>query len=287
MKTAELVLPFRAELGEGINLFPDGYMRWVDLPHGRVYLWDGKVNHLVRDFGFEISKVLPWKNGMVVLDHTAVLLIDNMGNEVERINLHDATSHLRCSDGIVLPNGELLLGILDRDLSPGRGRFIRIHRDRSIETLVDKTTISNGVALLAGADRIAWVDSPTGEIQVFNYETRSGVLSGPNPYAYFPTDQGLIDGICADAEGGIWAALWRGSGVAHFGPNGKLHEVIKFSSPNVTSCSFDSNNDLLITTGTATLSPEQLEVHPGAGGLWRIPSKDHGATRLPIFISDL
>ena len=29
------------------------------------------------------------------------------------------------------------------------------------------------------------------------------------------------------------------------------------------------------------------QVHPGAGGLWRIPSKDHGATRLPIFISDL
>ena len=41
MITPKILLPFRAELGEGMNLFPDGEMRWVDLPRGDAFIWDG------------------------------------------------------------------------------------------------------------------------------------------------------------------------------------------------------------------------------------------------------
>ena len=43
---AELVLASKATLGEGMNLFPDGRMRWVDLPNGLSYIWDGTSNEL-------------------------------------------------------------------------------------------------------------------------------------------------------------------------------------------------------------------------------------------------
>jgi len=285
MITPEILLPFRAELGEGMNLFPDGEMRWVDLPRGDAFIWDGSFNRLWRHFDHEISKVLPWQYGSVVLGQTAVLLIDFHGDEVERIELHEASTNLRCSDGMVLPNGELLFGILDRELTPHRGRLVHINKNREITTIVDKTSISNGITLLSDGFRVAWVDSPKKTIEVFDFE--NGKLSSPRTFAALPEGMGLIDGMCADADGGIWAALWNGSGIAHFDENGRLVEQIKFAAPNVTSCGFDAHDNLLITTGTATLSEEEIESSPGVGGLWIIPASQHETSRARSFVAQL
>jgi sugar lactone lactonase YvrE len=281
--TPEIVLPFRAELGEGMNIFPDGKMRWVDLPRGKAYIWNGKENQLWKQFDHEISKVLPWLHGSVVLGQTAVLLVDSEGNEVEQIGLHEASTNLRCSDGMVLPNGELLFGILDRELTPYRGRLIHVNLKREIKTIVDKTSISNGITLLSDGVRVAWVDSPRKTIEVFDFENQG--LSSPRTFAVLPDGMGLIDGMCADADGGIWAALWNGTGIAHFDFNGNLVEHIKFAAPNVTSCGFDAEDNLLITTGTATLSSEDIERFPGAGSLWSIPASQHGTTRARTFVA--
>lgn len=283
----DILLPWRAELGEGINLFPDGEMRWVDLPRGTCYIWDGKKNRKFSEFGMEVSKVLPWKNGSLALAQTAIIFLNDSGIEVDRIELHDTASHLRCSDGLVLPNGELLLGILDRDLAPHRGRLIRVHQDRTIETIVDKTTISNGITLLADGKRIAWADSPKKEIEIFEFDLARNTLSSPVSYARLPDDAGLIDGMCADSDGGIWAALWRGSGVAHFDASGRLDEIYTFAAPNVTSCGFDRENNLLLTTGTATLTEADLQRFPGAGSLWQIPAAEHGTSGTAIHVSTL
>jgi sugar lactone lactonase YvrE len=277
MIVPEVVFSFRAELGEGMNLFPDGKMRWVDLPRGDAYIWDGERNLLWKHFDFEISKILPWRHGSVVLGQTAVLLIDLQGNEVERIELHESSTNLRCSDGMVLPNGELLFGILDRELAPHCGRLIHINHMREIRTIVDKTSISNGITLLSDGVRVAWVDSPRKTIEVFDFDNEK--LSSPRTFAVLPDGMGLIDGMCADADGGIWAALWNGSGIAHFDCDGNLVEHIKFASPNVTSCGFDAHNNLLITTGTATLTDDEIARFPGAGALWLIPASQHGTSR--------
>ena len=283
----ELLISTRAELGEGINIFPNGNMRWVDLPHGVVYEWDGHENRTLYHRNFEISKILPWIHGSIILNHTAVILIDHEGDEVERIHLHDSSSNLRCSDGLVLPNGEIMVGILDRDLAPHRGRLIRIKRDRTIETIVENTSISNGITLLNGGHNIAWVDSPKKKIEVFDFDFQSGAIANQRDFASLEVQEGLIDGMCADAEGGIWAALWRGSGIAHFWPDGSFDRLISFASPNVTSCAFDREDNLMITTGTATLSDDELDAYPGAGGVWKISHQEHGTKRAPLNISTL
>lgn len=284
---AELIFHYRAELGEGMNLFPDGLMRWVDLPSGSSFIWDGTKNHTWHKFPFEISKILPWKNGAAVLGQPGVLLIDSQGNEVERIQLNEPGSNLRCSDGVVLPNGELLLGILDADLTPHLGRLVHIRHDRSVKTIVDRTSISNGVTLLADGVHIAWADSPKKIIEVFEFDYDRSELSPPKHHADLPDGNGLIDGMCADSEGGIWAALWKGSGVAHFDSTGKCVEVINFESPNVTSCAFDASDDLILTTGTATLSEVEISRYQGAGGLWRIRRSDHGVRGAKVHIATL
>jgi sugar lactone lactonase YvrE len=285
MMKPRLIYPFRAELGEGMHLFPDGDMRWVDLPNGRAYRWDSKGNHLWHTQREELSKVLPWCNGTILLSQTAIIFLNQENIEVERIKLHDEASNLRCSDSMVLPNGELLVGILDRDLTPNRSKLIQVKLDRSIVEIVPVASISNGIALLANGEQIVWADSPRKELEIFDFDQSTGSVSGRRTFAKLPDNIGLIDGICADASGGVWAALWAGSGVAYFDARGVLVEVVNFEAPNVTSCAFDNQDNLLITTGTATLTNEELERFPGAGGLWMIPQQEHGARRAPTFIA--
>jgi sugar lactone lactonase YvrE len=280
-----LLYEIRAELGEGMHLFPDGDMRWVDLPNGLAYRWDGRTNHLWHSQKEELSKVLPWCNGTILLSQTAIIFLNQENNEVERINLHDEASNLRCSDSMVLPNGEMLVGILDRDLAPNKSKLIQVKLDRSIVEIVSLASISNGIVLLADGQRIVWADSPRKELEAFDFDPTTGAVSGRRTFAKLPENMGLIDGICADASGGVWAALWAGSGVAHFDGEGELVEVIRFDAPNVTSCAFDREDNLLITTGTATLSEEELDRFPGAGGLWMISQKEHGARRAPTYIA--
>lgn len=280
---AELVLASKATLGEGINLFPDGRMRWVDIPNGLSYIWDGTSNELWHSQREELSKVLPWRDGSILLSQTAIIFLDQTNNEVERIDLHNQESNLRCSDAVVLPNGEILVGILDRDLTPNRSRLIQVKLDRSIIEIVSIASISNGITILADGKTVAWADSPRKEIEIFDFDINSGVVSNRRPFAKLPDGIGLVDGMCADKDGGVWAALWAGSGVAHFDNSGDLNEVVRFDSPNVTSCAFDRDENLIITTGTATLSSDQLEGYPGAGGLWKIPKTEHGTGSAPLF----
>ena len=280
-----LLYETRAELGEGMHLFPDGHMRWVDLPNGLAYRWDGNTNQLWHSQKEELSKVLPWCNGTILLSQTAIIFLNQENNEVERINLHDEASNLRCSDSMVLPNGEMLVGILDRDLTPNKSKLIQVKLDRSIVEIVSLASISNGIALLADGKRVVWTDSPRKELEVFDFDPITGAVGGRRTFAKLPENMGLIDGICADANGGVWAALWAGSGVAHFDGEGELVEVIRFEAPNVTSCAFDREDNLLITTGTATLTEEELRRFPGAGGLWMIPQIEHGARRAPTYVA--
>jgi sugar lactone lactonase YvrE len=280
---ANLVLPFSAELGEGMNLFPDGTMRWVDLPNGRGYIWDGAANRDWFSYPFEISKVLPWQSGSIIMGQTAIIFIDDAGVELERIVLHEKSSNLRCSDSLVLPTGELLVGILDRDLTPNKSRLIKVNLDRSIEVIVEVASISNGITLLPDGERVVWTDSPRKELEVF--DLRDGKLSARRNFASLPDGIGLADGICADRDGGIWAALWAGGGVAHFDSAGRLDEIIRFDAPNVTSCAFDREDNLIITTGTATLTDEDLARFPGAGGLWQISNSEIGTGGAPIQIA--
>lgn len=285
MTSAELILPIRAELGEGMTLFPDGKMRWVDLPNGKSYIWDGVNNSLWHSQDEELAKVLPWKDGTILLSQTAIIFLDHSNAEVERIAIHSLDSNLRCSDSVVLPNGELLVGILDRDLTPNRSRLIQVKLDRTIVEIVSVASISNGIVIHPDGRRIIWADSPRKELEAFDFDESTGKVSKRRTFARLPEGIGLADGICADADGGIWAALWGGSGVAHFDDGGELIELIKFAAPNVTSCAFDREANLLITTGTATLSPTDLERFPGAGGLWAIPRAGHGTSGAPTYVA--
>ena len=74
--------------------------------------------------------------------------------------------------------------------------------------------------------------------------------------------------MTVDEEGGVWVALYEGSAVRRYTPDGVLDEVIEVPAKKVTACTFGGPNlnVLFITTSREGLEPDE---DPLAGSLFR------------------
>ncbi len=278
--TAELVEDVRATLGEGPSLFPDGNLRWVDIPEGNVFTRTREGSLLTAHYDYDVAKVLPWEHGYLALTARGVELVNTDGHTVLVSDITEGDSTLRCSDGTVLPSGGVAVGVVDKNLVPGRGRLVVIQPDGSITTIVDNATIPNGIDVHPSHTSMWWVDSPTQTVMRFEVDPDTGLPHTPTPWATVPSDLGIPDGLCADREGGLWVALWGGGCIIHFDRRGIHDQTIPVPVSHVTAVAFDSDDTLVVTSGTAVLTDEEKTRTRGAGGLWAITARHHGTKGL-------
>lgn len=272
--SASLLSELRAELGEGAQLFPDGTFRFVDIPNGKVFRLEDSNATLEQKLQHEVSKSLPWKEGQIVLGRNFVHFFDREGKERSSLQVSAESSNLRCSDGCVLPDGSLLVGIVDRDLAQGAGSLLHISPNLRITEVLTGATIPNGIAVMPGEKNVVWVDSPTQTLMMLPLNL-AGEIGKPESYFAIEESLGVPDGLSVDSEGGIWVAMWGGSKVIRVSPDREVDVQVEVGTKNITSCAFDSANNLLITTATAALSQEELGVE-GAGGIWILEQAKHG-----------
>ena len=122
-------------------------------------------------------------------------------------------------------------------------------------------TISNGLGWTADGTLAYYVDTPTREISVFDYD---GELRNRRPFARTDAHP---DGLTVDADGGVWVALYDGRAVQHFDAAGRLDAQIDVPAGRVTACTFggDDLGRLFITTSREGLEPGE---EPEAGSLY-------------------
>jgi sugar lactone lactonase YvrE len=113
-------------------------------------------------------------------------------------------------------------------------------------------TISNGLGWSPAGDTMYYIDSPTGRIDAFDFDPDAGSLSRRRPLAVIEDGAGAPDGLCVDAEGGVWVALHNGGAVRRYTADGALDRVVTLPTPLVTSCAFGGPTyDLLFITTAA------------------------------------
>jgi sugar lactone lactonase YvrE len=285
----ELVLDAKARLGEGaVWDAPRGRLYWVDIEGHELHVFDpATLRDRAYALGDFVGTVVPRARGGVALalgrafatlDLETRKLTVLAEPEAEKVRHGN-----RFNDGKCDPRGRFWAGTMAVSEARGAGGLYRLDADASVHRMLDGVSISNGIAWNAAADLMYYIDTPTREVAVFDYDDRSGALSHRRVAVRFDADHGWPDGMTIDAEGTLWIAEWDGGCVSRWDADqGKLLDRIRLPVSRVTSCAFGGPglDELYVTTAWTRLDPERRSAEPLAGGLFRLRA---GVKGVPAF----
>ncbi|MEJ8281694.1 SMP-30/gluconolactonase/LRE family protein [Pseudonocardia spirodelae] len=274
--SAEAVTGPVCEHGEGPVWDPAaGGVRWVDLLAGAVCELTGDGVRRVPAGGPVAAAMRPRRGGGTVLAGERGFVLLDPGLRVQR-RLPDLWDDpgVRFNDGAADPSGAFWCGTMAYDERPGAGTLYRLGPDLVAEPALTGVTVSNGLAFTADGLRAYYVDTPTGRVDLFDVDPGAGAagLHHRRPAVVVDPGHGVPDGLCLDAEGALWVALWGGGAVHRYTPDGALDTVVRLPVGRVTACTFGDEDlgTLYVTTSRQGLGPGELAGQPAAGALFAV-----------------
>ncbi|SHO63787.1 sugar lactone lactonase YvrE [Algoriphagus zhangzhouensis] len=207
------------------------------------------------------------------LDRSLIRFDLETGKQEKLLELEQEFPLHRFNDGKVDPKGRIWIGTLSTLFTEGAGSLYCISEDLSVEKKLGNLTISNGMAWTEDQWTFYFIDTPTQQVQEFDFDSETGAITFNRIVIQVPKELGSPDGMCIDQEGMLWIAQYGGSGVYRWNPkSGELLDKIELPVPHVTSCAFGGPNldQLLITTAQENLSPDQLKQFPQSGNVFLV-----------------
>ena len=184
----------------------------------------------------------------------------------------------RMNDAACDPQGRFWAGTLADDHHAGGGALYRLERDGHVELVLDGLTISNGLAWSPDGRTMYLVDSGPGVIHAFAFDGTRGTLSLGREQVTIAPGDGVPDGLTVDERGDLWVAMFGGSTVRRYTPEGRLRDVLDVPAEQVTSCAFGGPRlrDLYVTTATEGWDAELRRANPSAGLVYRLATNAVG-----------
>jgi sugar lactone lactonase YvrE len=173
---------------------------------------------------------------------------------------------IRMNDGKCDPQGRFWAGSMAWSKEAKAGSLYRLDERLDVRTMLAGTTISNGLAWAADGATMYYIDTPTRRVDRFGF-TASGELLERRVAVAIPPGDGEPDGMCIDERGNLWIALWGGSSVRCYSPDGVLLAVVAVDAPQVSSCAFGgpTNRTLFITTSQEGMGEVTRRTYPQSG----------------------
>jgi sugar lactone lactonase YvrE len=244
---------------------------WVDIPASAVHRFDPvKGTDAVMDTPQHVGAAKPRaKGGLVANLRDGVALLEPDGGK--RWLVYWEREGVRGNDAAVDPAGRLWAGTMRYDEAAGGGWLARVEPDGAAKVVLDDVTISNGIGWSPDTTRMYYVDTPTRRIDVFDYDLSTGDAANRRPLCAIEDTDGSPHGLCVDADGCVWVALWGGYALRRYTPEGVLDREIQLPVRQPTACAFGGQDftDLYVTTASAGVPDEELAgsllVLPGIG----------------------
>ena len=258
---------------------------WVDIEASRIGLFDPQTarNNFLH-LPAHVGAVVPTSAGDLLLaTATGFLRLDPSTEAVTLLSDPEADRPgNRFNDGKCDPWGRFWAGTMAYDFEPLAGALWRVNADFSCVRQRQGFTISNGLAWSQDRGTLYLIDSPTLNVLAFPL-TNSGEIAGePSICVHIPEDWDAVpDGMCMDAEGMLWIALFGGGCVTRWDPvSGQRLERLALPCRQVTSCCFGGPHldQLFITTARREMDAAAIKAEPLAGGLFQA---DVGVKGLP------
>lgn len=246
----------------------------VDIMRGRLHRFDpltGRVETLAlgQPVGAAVTRrtggvLVAVRDGFATVDPSTGSLTFIAHVELDRPDL-------RMNDGSVDAAGRFWAGTMALDERPGAGALYRLDPDGSVHTMVTAIGISNGIDWSLDGKTMYYVDSLTQRVDAFDFDVASGTISNRRTFATIDAREGCPDGLTVDVEGGIWLALWGGSAIRRYLPDGTLDAVLPVPVTYPTTCAFGGADfgDLYITSATIKMTAEERRREPLSGSVLR------------------
>ncbi len=284
---AEQVTDVCTEHGEGpVWDAAAGVLRFVDLARGGLLTLDppsGEVHR--RTLGRVVACLRPRAGGgLVVARERDVVVLDagwdTADAEPRLLATLPVRDGVRCNDGGCDRSGAFYLGTMAYEETPGAGTLFRVGPDGDVRTVLQNATIANGFCLDPTGSFAYWTDTPTGRVDRLRF-TPAGDVASREPFVTVDPDIGHPDGLTVDAEGGVWVAVWAGSAVHRYAPDGRLDTVVRVPARQVSCPAFGGTDltDLYVTTSRQGLADGD---DPRAGALFRVTPGVRGLPVLPF-----
>lgn len=192
---------------------------------------------------------------------------------------HDGQK-LQLNDMVADPQGRLYVGTLywGPNGMERTGQLLLIDTDLGVRVVDEGIQLSNGLSLSPDDRTLYYADSAARLIYAYAVEPATGELRHRRVFAKVPAEDGIPDGLTVDADGFVWSAMWYGSQIVRYDPNGRIERRIAMPAKQVSSVAFGGPDltDLYVTSAAASwpspLMPPGYDPHTGlmGGGLYRV-----------------
>ena len=257
----------RLELGEG---------PWWDVASRTLHLVDipGRAIHTFMPASGRHERIETGAETGFALRDEAGRLIAGLGDGIFALDSKAARRDLlarpdmhpenRFNDGSCDPRGRLWAGTMHVDASRDRepsGALYRLGADGVLETFATDIGSANGLGWSPDGATMYFAETHLGTVWAYDYDLDSGTPMNRRGFAQVPIEVGVPDGLAVDAAGRVHVAIWRGSRIDVYAPDGGLDEVIEMPVPSATSCCFggDDLRTLYITTDGRRVSGERAD----------------------------
>ena len=271
------VLPVANILGEGVQWnAADQAFWWTDIHARRLYRhhlatdstrhWD--LPERLGSFCFPAAGP-----GIIAAFETGFARFDPETGDLAWLHRPEAGgTGRRFNDGRVDRQGRFWAGTMVEDAAKagaGTASLWCLDRDGSLHRRVDGIAISNGLGWSVDGTLLHLADSVPGTVTRYRQDTATGALSDPTPWLQLPPGDSP-DGATVDGEGGYWSAIWGGSRLSRYRPDGTEDGriLLPVTQPTCVSFGGPGMDVLCVTSARDGLSPGALAAQPQAGHIF-------------------
>lgn len=252
MKKAETLFMPNCVLAEGcVWNRNENALYFVDIEGCAVYRWEqGQVSTMVTNQ--RVGCLVFHEQGGIVTAETSKLIYRNQ-EEKRVLSDQHFPEYLRYNDGKCDRYGNLWVGTMAVSQShpaARRGGSLFCIRDGRVTARYSGYTIPNGMAWSRDGSVFYHIDTALQRVDAYDVAEETRLLHRRTVLTV-PEEEGSPDGMCMDADGNLWIAMWGGSKVSGYQlPGGKKIEEICVPDRYVSCCCFGGRQgrELYITT---------------------------------------
>jgi sugar lactone lactonase YvrE len=207
------------------------------------------------------------RGGLVIGLEDGLYAFDGaVGERLVAVEADDART--RINDGKPDPAGRLWFGTMDKTGGGAPIGGLYCLDAQGLRRVRDRVRICNAIDVAADGRTLYFADTPTGIVEAITCDPATGTLGESRAFVTC-TDGAHPDGVCVDAEGGVWIAMVAGARVERRRPDGSLDCVVELpvTRPTMPMLGGGDGRTLFVTSQRRFLTAAQLAEQPLAGDL--------------------